>query len=107
MFDFDRYPNIKNAALELSYCNGGIFRERTEEIALKEISQGMFSERFVLNLTPVDMTAIDTALGSLNKDDLEIFLDGEEEERLKILKKFPDHVASNLDRLINLIFAYC
>jgi hypothetical protein len=80
-----QFPGIAKAALEMSYCNGGINRDRRERDVLK-ILDAMLADGADLAL---DLPAIDAWLSALSDDDLQTVVDGEETEMLALLKSAP------------------
>jgi hypothetical protein len=91
-----RYPGITNAALEISYDNGGINRHRTERAMLRDL--GRFLDAWPQG--PEHLTAIDLWLSSLPHNDVETICAGDQDDAKPILAKAPPFT----DTLLNEIF---
>jgi hypothetical protein len=107
-FKFADYPNIKRAGLELSYCNGGINRERAEDEALAGMETGL-ADGAPINWTPVDYKAMDMVLSTFTDEELNMLCDGEDvDQQVLLLKRAPDkQIATNVEDLLNLLFMFC
>jgi hypothetical protein len=91
-----QHPGIARAALEMSYANGGINRDRSEADVLSDLNVTLaIVEGFKL-----DLGAIDKWLGGLSEDDLLTVVDGEETETDALTAKAPAGTQS----LLNAIF---
>lgn len=79
-----RYPGIAKAALEISYDNGGINRDRTEAMMLRKLGR-------VLETLPYSehLPAIDRFLGKLNEEDLNTICAGEHTDQQAIVALGP------------------
>jgi len=79
-----RYPGIAKAALEISYDNGGINRDRTEGKMLREL------DRFLEGVPYADLLPdIDRFLGKLNEEDLNTICAGEHTDQQAIVALGP------------------
>ena len=79
------YPGIERAALEISYDNGGINRDRTEASMLHELRQ-------VLAGSPIpaaELQAINDWLAALSKDELNTVCCAEETDLRAALSAAP------------------
>ncbi|CAB4167986.1 hypothetical protein UFOVP860_76 [uncultured Caudovirales phage] len=93
------YPGIERAALEISYDNGGINRERSEASMLHELRQFLAS-----SAVPVtDMQAINDWLTALSDDDLLTVCCGECGEQASVLAVLGGAPVGT-DALLNEIF---
>lgn len=94
MSGLERFPNIVKATLEMSYCNGGIFRRmperdtegRTENDVKTALEEVLFAE----GVYEDDLRAIDDWLGTITDDELSIVVDGEETEAAAIVAHSPN-----------------
>lgn len=79
-----RFPGIEKAAIEISYDNGGINRDRTKKTMLAEL-------RRYLPMIPYydELPAIDKWLGGLSAEDLLTVCAGEVSEQDVILANGP------------------
>lgn len=93
-----RYPGIARAALEMSYCNGGINRYRHEKDALAELER-VLNDGIGLAF---NLPAIDKWLSAVSDDDLLIIVDGEEQAQGACLGGSPD----GTNALLNEIFEH-
>lgn len=90
-----QYPNITKAALEISYDNGGINRERSEADLVRDL--GKF-------LAPMDedmLANIDGWLGNLSKEDLNTVCAGERTEQRDLLAAAPPFTGSLLNDIFD------
>jgi hypothetical protein len=79
-----RFPGIEKAATEISYDNGGINRDRSEEAMLRHL------RRYLSTIPYYDeLSAIDNWLGALNADDLDTVCAGEQTEMEDLLANAP------------------
>lgn len=91
------YPSIYKAALEMSYCNGGINMHRTESDHQEDMDKFMKSQSDEMNVL---FPFFDSFLHGLSDEDLETVVDGEESERQAIMMKGP----FKLDQFLNDVF---
>jgi hypothetical protein len=91
-----RFPGIAKAALEMSYANGGINRDRREREVVTKLDTLLSSE---IDLT-MDLGSISLWLGALPEDNLLAVVDGEEGEQQAILASAP----AGTDHLLTRIF---
>lgn len=89
------YPGIAKAALEMSYCNGGVNRDRRERDVLKALEPILGECNIAM-----DLPAISMWLGKLSDEDMLTLVDGEESEQHQIVTCAPH----GTDGLLNLIF---
>jgi hypothetical protein len=80
-----KYPAISKAALEMSYCNGGVNRDRREADVLRSLDAWL-SDGPDLAL---DLPAIDAWLATLDDEQLQTAVDGEESEAEQIVSAAP------------------
>lgn len=90
-----RFPNIKKAALEISYDNGGIHRDRSEAKMLRELNTWLMEHE-----TFYAMPAIDAWLAGLSQTALQTVCSGEESEATVFLRSAP----ADTSALLNAIF---
>jgi hypothetical protein len=91
-----RFPGIALAALEISYDNGGINRDRSEADMFRDLDRCLDTA----GMDPGHLHEIDAWLGSLVDDDLGTVCSGEETEMLALLKGGPPFT----QQLLNDIF---
>lgn len=72
----ESYPNIRRAYIEMELDNGGINRDRTEEMALRESDPVIGAE----GVDHSDLVAIDQWLGTLSEEEIQTFVSGEHSE---------------------------
>lgn len=82
-----KYPAIARAALEMSYANGGINRDRSEADVLTDL--GVTIEVIGGFVTPNDLSSIDAWLAMLGEDDLLTAVDGEQSETAALIAEAP------------------
>lgn len=76
-----RWPGILRAAQEMSYCNGGINRDRTVETMTRQ-----FEEWMEARIMKGSFQAIDAWLAGLSDEELRTVVDGEAEEMAAFLR---------------------
>jgi len=91
-----RHPGIARAALEMSYANGGINRDRSEADVLSDLNVTLA----IIEGFKLDLGAIDKWLGALDEEDLLTVVDGEESESDTLTAKAPE----GTQPLLNAIF---
>lgn len=91
------YKNIERAYLEIAYDNGGINRERSEEVALNELRTWLRDY-----LGSSRLRVIDTWLETLNEEQLSALCCGSEEEQEQVLVE--GEVPPLANALLNEIF---
>jgi len=79
----ESYPNIMRAYLTMERCNGGINRDRTEQMALRESDPVIGAE----GVDHATLFRIDEWLASLPFGSLEDFVDGDEDDILKMVEE--------------------
>lgn len=89
------YPKIEHALLAVAYANNGVNRDRPEEHVKAAIAEWLPKQK-----PDFDLLAIDTWLSTLDKDELETVVDGDEEEANELLADAPE----GADDLLNLYF---
>lgn len=94
-----KFPGIAKAALEMSYCNGGINRGRREKDVLHDLEK-------VLSRGGIDIAfnlpEISRWLAALADDDLLTVVDGEEGDSDQLLSRAP----TGTNMLLNDIFEH-
>ena len=90
-----RYPGIAKAALEISYDNGGINRDRTEAMMFRKLGR-------VLETLPYSehVPEIDRFLGKLSAEDLDTICAGEHTDQQALVALGPPFT----DTLLNDVF---
>ncbi len=91
-----RYPAIARAALEMSYDNGGINRDRSEADVLEAL------ERIIADGGDIafDLSAIDKWLGTLDENQMQVAVAGEQSEMERLLATAP----TGTDAFLNSVF---
>ena len=90
-----RFPGIARAALEMSYANGGINRDRREKDALAKLESILAECDLAMDLPAISAWAM-----ALSDDDMLTLVDGEESKQHAIVTRAPH----GTDGLLNLIF---
>lgn len=90
----DRFPGIKQAALAITYDNGGVFAGRSEKQMLRELGRWLDKQPEEI-IQPVD-----TWLSALSEEEMEIACCGEDDERERLLASAPPFT----DDLLNAYF---
>lgn len=89
------YPGIARATLEMSYCNGGINRERREKDVLVKLEPVLAECDLAMSLSEISAWAM-----ALSDEEMLTLVDGEEREQHAIMTCAPH----GTDGLLNLIF---
>lgn len=90
-----RFPGIARATLEMSYCNGGINRERREKDVLEKLEPLLIECDLAMDLPAISAWAM-----ALSDEDMLTLVDGEESDQHAIVTCAPH----GTDGLLNLIF---
>lgn len=90
-----RFPGIARATLKMSYCNGGVNRDRREKDVLKELEPSLAECDLAMDLPAISAWAM-----ALSDGDMLTLMDGEESEQHHVLSDAPN----GTDGLLNLIF---
>lgn len=90
-----RLPGIARATLEMSYCNGGVNRDRREKDVLEKLEPILAECDLAMDLPAISAWAV-----ALSDDDMLTLVDGEESEQHHVLSDAPH----GTDGLLNLIF---
>lgn len=90
-----RFPGIARAALEMSYANGGVNRNRRECDVLAELEPILAECDLAMDLPAISRWAL-----ALSDGDMLTLVDGEESEQHRIVTCAPH----GTDSLLNLIF---
>ena len=98
--DSKAFPNIYKAALEMSYDNGGINRERSEEKHREEFNGYIGSARH----DHATLKKIDEYLATLSEEQINVLVAGEDEERMALIALIPHDIQQKTDELFDEIF---
>lgn len=90
-----RFPGIARATLEMSYCNGGVNRDRREKDVLEKLEPILAECDLAMDLPAISAWAM-----ALSDEDMLTLVDGEENDQHQILTCSPN----GTDSLLNLIF---
>lgn len=90
----DKYPNIYKACFEVTLDNGGLNRDRSENQIEEEFDAWLLGVEENENW---DLKAMDTWIGTLIKEDLEILTAGEETEMMELSALGPPHINDMLN----------
>lgn len=90
-----RYPGIARAALEMSYCNGGINIHRREADVIADLETALTGGVDIA----FDLRAISDWLKALDDETLQSAVDGCETEIAEVLKDAPGGTHSLLDAI--------
>jgi hypothetical protein len=91
-----RYPGIARATLEMSYCNGGVNRDRRESEVLEDLENILVGGSDLA----FDLPAISQWLAALDDETLGNVVDGDQDEAAKLMEGAP----AGTDALLNEIF---
>lgn len=92
-----KFPGITKAALEMSYCNGGINRDRSEKAVVRALDTFLASDGRDMAF---DLPAISVWLAALDEPTLSTAVDGEQSEMEALMKTAP----AGTDQLLSDIF---
>ncbi len=98
--DADGLPNIYKAALEMSYDNGGINRDRSEEDHRADFDDLIGAEGYDF----ADLKKIDDWLSTLTADQINMLVAGDDEERMALIALIPYEIQQKTDELLNTLF---
>lgn len=90
----EEYPNIYRAGLEISYDNGGINRDRSENDFCKDL------QKFIDNYPRKELLpSFDLFLGSLTKEELITLCAGDQDEARDIMIECSCDIGSLLNEI--------
>jgi hypothetical protein len=81
----DQYPNIKEVALEIAYCNSMINRFESQEEFLRKASEVLDQD----GVTEQELKALEKWLSELSHEEKLTLADGEHDEMVKIEETCP------------------
>lgn len=92
-----RYPGIARAALEMAYDNGGVNRDRPEQVSIDELDAVLAADGFDIAF---DLQQISDWLLALPDDQLSTAVAGEHSDVAALMGRAPP----GADELLNAIF---